>query len=302
MARIRSVKPEMFTSTTVAGLPMPVRWTFVGLLTYADDQGRGRDEARLVKAAVWPLDDEMPWQRVAEHLDELERAGLICRYEADGKRLLHVSGWSEHQAISHPAKPKLPECPKASHRVPPDGHRKPSGESPEERGETPLGKEQGREQGTGKGSTTVVELARPDDPTAAVFDAWKDSTGKARAQLDDKRRRRIKAALRSYPLADVLDAVRGWANSPHHRGGNEQGTVYNELTLLLRDAEHIERFRDFWRAGPPNGPPGKATLRMVRTAQQMSRWAQQVEGGQDAAAGVDPRRGQAQRELPRPAD
>jgi hypothetical protein len=148
---------------------------------------------------------------------------------------------------------------------------------------------------------TIVEQARPADPTDAVFDAWKDSTGKARAQLDDKRRRKIKAALRAYPITDVLDAVRGWAHSPHHRGENEQGTVYNELTLLLRDAEHIERFRDFWRAGPPNGPPGKATLRMVRTAQQMHQWAQRMEGGEDAAQPVDPGRGTAQRELPGPA-
>jgi len=140
-----------------------------------------------------------------------------------------------------------------------------------------------------------------DDPTQAVFDAWRESTGKAKAQLDDKRLRRIKAALRAYPLADVLDAVRGWANSPHHRGENDQGTVYNELTLLLRDAEHIERFRDFWRAGPANGPPGKATLRMVRTAQRMQGWAQRMEGGEGDPARVDPDRGQAQRELPGPA-
>jgi hypothetical protein len=133
-----------------------------------------------------------------------------------------------------------------------------------------------------------------------VFEAWKASTGKHRAQLDDKRRRKIKAALRAYPLTDVLDAVRGWEHSPHHRGENEQGTVYNDLSLLLRDGEYIERFRDFWRAGPSNGPPGKATLRMVRTAQQMHTWAQQMEGGEHAAERVDPPGSQNQRELPGP--
>lgn len=140
-----------------------------------------------------------------------------------------------------------------------------------------------------------------DDPTAAVFDAWRESTGKHRAQLDDKRLRRIKAALRSYPLPDVLDAVRGWANSPHHRGENDTGTVYNELTLLLRDAEHIERFRDLWRAGPANAPPGKATLRMVRTAQEMRRWAEKMEGGDGDPTRVGTSRPAAQRELPGPA-
>ena len=150
--------------------------------------------------------------------------------------------------------------------------------------------------------TQVVEQTRPDDdPIAVVFDAWRESTGKHRAQLDDKRCRKIKAALRAYPLPDVLDAVRGWANSPHHRGENEQGTVYNELTLLLRDAEHIEHFRDRWRAGPSNGPPGKATLRMVRTAQDMRAWAERMEGGEGEPTRVGESRPAAQRELPGPA-
>lgn len=94
---------------------------------------------------------------------------------------------------------------------------------------------------------TIVEQARPIDDTTAVFQAWQEATGKHRAQLDPKRRRRIKAALKQYPLADVVDAVRGWQFSPHHRGQNTHGTVYNDLDLLLRDAEHLERFRDLAR-------------------------------------------------------
>lgn len=89
---------------------------------------------------------------------------------------------------------------------------------------------------------------RPD--VQAVFDAWRDSTGKHKAKLDAKRRRRITNALSTYPLEDVLDAVRGWRNSPHHRGENNRGTVYNSLDLLLRDAERIEHFRDLERDGP----------------------------------------------------
>jgi hypothetical protein len=31
---------------------------------------------------------------------------------------------------------------------------------------------------------------------------------------------------------------------PFNRGENDRRTVYNDLGLLLRDAEHIEKFRD----------------------------------------------------------
>jgi hypothetical protein len=292
----------MFTSTTVASLPVMVRWTFIGLLTYADDQGRGRDEARLVKAAVWPLDDDVSWQRVAEHLDDLERAGLICRYEGDGKRLLHVSGWPEHQVISHPAKPKLPECPKASHRSPPDGHRRDSGELPEERGETPLGTGKGKEQGTGKGSTTIVEQARPIDDVTRVFQAWQASTGRHRANLDANRRQAIHGALKAYPLEDVLDAVKGWVNDPWPDRAQQ-----NDLAQLLhmgskrKPKNILEAMRDLQRNGRPV-TAGRRTRELAENAHGLRALVEQLEGGNaDGAPRVGTSRRPNQRELSGPA-
>lgn len=114
MARIRSVKPETFMSDTLARLPVEARWTFVGLWTYCDDEGRGRGDARLVKAAVWPLED-VASSAVAGHLRQLEAARLICQYEIDGKPYLHVVNFAEHQKPQHPAKSKHPDCPRLIH-------------------------------------------------------------------------------------------------------------------------------------------------------------------------------------------
>jgi len=306
MARIRSVKPEMFTSATVAALSVPVRWTFVGLLTYADDQGRGRDEARLVKAAVWPMDDDMPWQQVAAHLDELERAGLICRYEAEGKRLLHVSGWPEHQAISHPAKPKLPECPKASHRNPPDGHRQPSGDSPEERGETPLGTgNREREQGKGTGSRDsatrvasataekpALQLVGPPPETAqtvlAAYIDWRRSQGVA--GLD----RRTKGILARH-LGDAF------------AGGHPPDVIRLGLADWHASDTHPSVLGSFIdaraRGGQPRASPTKAEAertQMHTTYAAGQRWAAQED---DRDENRVERVGRThQRELPPPAD
>jgi hypothetical protein len=107
------------------------------------------------------------------------------------------------------------------------------------------------------------------EPVRQVFDAWVVSTGRTgRTHLDPKRRKKIQAALRDYPIEDVLDAVRGWEYSPHHRGENDRHTVYNDLELLLRDASQIERFRDLAR-GSTNGPrprPKSHTLLEQRIA------------------------------------
>ncbi len=99
MARIRSIKPEFFTSLSIADLSVPARLHFIGLWTHVDDDGRALDDARLLKAAIWPLDDSMTNVKVAKLQDELEAHGRIIRYEADGRRCIQIVGW-HHQKIN----------------------------------------------------------------------------------------------------------------------------------------------------------------------------------------------------------
>ena len=136
MARIRTIKPEFFASSTIQKLTFAQRLTFLGLLTYVDDEGRGLDDTRLVKAAVWPLDDRHTQRRVSGDLEALEKQGLIQRYEAyDGRktrRYLHIRGWTEHQRVSHPAPSKHPSPPSLSGEL-----ASSSGAAPEDNGKVP---------------------------------------------------------------------------------------------------------------------------------------------------------------------
>jgi len=107
VARIRTIKPEFFTSLTVASLSLHARLTFIGLWTHVDDEGRCVDDARLVKAAVWPLDDRVSAD-VETDLKELSESSLIARYKVGDRSFLAVTGWREHQRINRPTKSKLP--------------------------------------------------------------------------------------------------------------------------------------------------------------------------------------------------
>lgn len=111
MARMRMVKPEMRKSLTVSSWPIPVRWTFVGLIGYVDDEGRGLDELRLLKAELYPLDDDMTAKKIGSHLATLVDRGPLCRYTVDGLAYLHFTSWSEHQRVSHPTPSRIPPCP-----------------------------------------------------------------------------------------------------------------------------------------------------------------------------------------------
>lgn len=129
---------------------------------------------------------------------------------------------------------------------------------------------------TEDGVPTVVPLAlvpaapTPVDRVDAVFAAWIESTHRtARTVLSPKRRRLIKLALDAYPIEDVLDAVRGWQFSEFHAGQNPGHKVFDDIELILRDAEHVERFRDFARGARDAGPQvTNETWKTLRAMQQ----------------------------------
>jgi hypothetical protein len=86
-------------------------------------------------------------------------------------------------------------------------------------------------------------------PARTVFDAWIKSTGKtSRTVFSDARRNLINRQLKAYSVDELVEAVYGWKFSPHHRGENDRGTVYDDIELLLKDAKNVEKFRDLTRA------------------------------------------------------
>jgi hypothetical protein len=108
MARIRTIKPHFFKSRDVMGMSYQARLTWIGLWTYVDDEGRGRDDAHLIKGELWPLEDDMTWQSVEVILTELSRSAHVVRYTVENRDFLAIPKWADHQVISRPTKSKFP--------------------------------------------------------------------------------------------------------------------------------------------------------------------------------------------------
>ena len=107
MARIRTIKPSFFTSLTIAELSFTARLTFIGLLTHVDDDGRCVADARLIRAAIWPLDDR-PLSDVEDDLRALTERSLMTHYEVEGRRYYWVNTFTEHQRINRKTESVLP--------------------------------------------------------------------------------------------------------------------------------------------------------------------------------------------------
>lgn len=131
MARIRTIKPDFFQSEDNINLSYRARLTWIALWTYVDDDGRCKDNPRLIKGHAWPLEDDVTAAEVEKDLAELHERDRIIRYEVNGERLLEIRKWRDHQRIAKPTRSKLPPSPvSVSHHSEPLSN--PSEPTPEE--------------------------------------------------------------------------------------------------------------------------------------------------------------------------
>lgn len=106
MARIRTIKPEFWTSEQVMECSLNARLLFVGMWNFADDHGRMPVAPKTIKAQVFPGDD-LSIETIRGMISELSANGLILMYVVDGKEYLEITGW-KHQRIDKPQKAKHP--------------------------------------------------------------------------------------------------------------------------------------------------------------------------------------------------
>ena len=104
MPRTRMIKPECFTSETLAKVSRDSRYTFAGLWTLADDFGVLPDMPKTIAGMLFPHDDDVTTPQMNEWLDALAGIGVIGRVVYNSKHYIVLPGWNEHQKIDHPGK------------------------------------------------------------------------------------------------------------------------------------------------------------------------------------------------------
>ena len=129
MARIRTVKPELFSSSTLAQVDVQARLLFIAMFTFADDAGRLLDIPRQILGNCFPHDEGISSEDINEWLEQLVEIGAIRRYKASGKNCIDFPEWISHQKISHPGTSHIPEWTDSGES--PEDYQRPSGGLPE---------------------------------------------------------------------------------------------------------------------------------------------------------------------------
>lgn len=158
MARIRTVKPEIWTDEKFVELSPLARLLFIGLWNFADDYGRMQYSPTRIKLQILPADSAEPSQL----LDELRQKSLLVVYSIDGKEYLQINGWEEHQKIDKRSASKYP----APRNLPPNS-AEPSREIALDQGRE--GTKEGIKEGSTAATAAVAKPAVPPCPHLEII-------------------------------------------------------------------------------------------------------------------------------------
>lgn len=108
MARIRTIKPEFFTSEDIVGLSTHARLLYIALWCEADREGRFSWKPKTFKMRYFPGDSA----NIDKLCDELRQAGLVMVYIVNDQQYAFIPTFHAHQHINpREAKSQLPEPP-----------------------------------------------------------------------------------------------------------------------------------------------------------------------------------------------
>ncbi|MDE6504847.1 MAG: hypothetical protein K2L42_03155 [Clostridia bacterium] len=129
MARKRMISPEIWDNQSFGELSLLAKILFIGMISQADDDGKGVLSAQLLKSRILPF-DELRIADVDKALNEIGHNVSVAQgadmdkalnerghkmsvvfYEVEGKRYYLFENWRKWQTINRPIPSKLPNPP-----------------------------------------------------------------------------------------------------------------------------------------------------------------------------------------------
>lgn len=276
MSRIRTIRPDFWISEQVVSCSLAARLLFIGMWSFADDNGILPASAFRLKGQVFPH-ESCTQEDVKVWVNELISMELVIAYQVDRKDYWMITGWKTHQRIDKPTyRYPLPSSSflKGKDNVNSTNVCKHSETSLRDVVETSQTIEEpsptdwnGLERNCNGTKTCEVKTSlssvksinldvsrHVSDDVYAIFLHWCHVMNHPKAKLDKGRQQKIVQALKlGYTIDELKQAIDGCKLTPFNMGQNDRQQRYDALNLILRDAEHIDRFMAN-AINPPTSP------------------------------------------------
>lgn len=255
VARIRTIKPDFWTDEKIVRLPMAARLLFIGMWNFTDDEGYMRYEPGRIKMQIFPADN-VDIEELLEALADCEL--ILIRRCNDGREVVFIPNFLEHQKISNPSKSKLAaaislEDSRGLQRTLEESE----GISAEGSGRK---RKEGREilftEGEGEAEGKQEPAVRlPPLDVSGVDWGWvtrvaSDVAKRIPPQDDSDRRQWIRFAVLAWTTFSegwLLDAAEAVVNAKEHRGKRQAHFVGVVKSKAVQDGINVATLRDLMK-------------------------------------------------------
>lgn len=212
MARIRTIKPEFFTSADIVCMSPLSRLFYASLWCEADREGRLKWDTRTLKLRYFPADD----CDIESMANELLSSGLIDVYEVDGKEYAEIPSFKNHQVINNR---------EAESAIPPrvkEASRRVQGEGKGRKGREGKGRDSAEPQSDSTPENSVIQIPLVDQTEFGI-------TEKHIAEWSE-----------SFPAVDVLQQLRSmrqWCLANPTRRKTKRGVSAFIVSWLTKEQD-----------------------------------------------------------------
>lgn len=117
MARKRMIDPDFWTDEKLGLCKRDERLFFMGLISNADDEGKGRGNIKLLRSMIFPYDDDIKTKDVEQMACSIMEKGMALFYVIDGQDFYYLPNFNKHQVINKPNESKIPNPPENRQEV-----------------------------------------------------------------------------------------------------------------------------------------------------------------------------------------
>lgn len=108
MARIRTVKPEFFTSPDIAKLSYPARLLYIAMWCWADDYGKGETNLNGLLGLAFPESDDLDRKDLQRLCKEVQCGCKVIFYMVNERAYYAIPSWDDHQRTQRKADSRIP--------------------------------------------------------------------------------------------------------------------------------------------------------------------------------------------------
>ena len=267
MPRRRMIDPDFWNDSRVKRLSPTERLLFIGMVSYADDDGRLLADPAFLRSKIFPYDD-FSLDDITSMRDHIVATNPnVQLYQHEGEEYLYFRKWPRYQKPAHPQPSKLPQPPELQESVQEEiqeliqeQDQPQTGIIPSQvrSGQSSLGKDRlgqvravqedfteflDNEKDLTDFLTTTLEKYLPRGPTWVVEvlqELWTQALGK---RMGGTALQVTLAAVKEHPLPVVAMT---YAKAVKYRGGKYNTASYLKK-ILKEKAEEYAKER-----GPPN--------------------------------------------------